>query len=255
MDFLPQTNDSLLVRTAAANRDEWMDLVSTVRAKNADGFRAYVRFVDDDRWHGATAEDLRSAIPDSDDGASVLFVADDVTLTTAGYPVMVIDLQEGRPAFRCVGADLWSVDNNLNLSNMDWEEFADDVDDHGVYTAAYQSPPADRSPSVARQIAMWPDQVAARRRLGEDFAAPRPVEHFVHFRWRRSADAAAADLRARGFAVDIGRRGLQLILTATRTETLTDASVAAFLTEVVDIVEARKGDYDGWGASVEVGGA
>lgn len=229
-----------------------MTLVSTVRTENADGFRAYVQFVDDDRWYGATAEDLRSAIPDNDDGASVLFVADAVTLTTAGYPVMVIDLREGRQAFRCVAADLWSVDNNLNLSNMDWEEFADDVDEHGVYRAAYPAPPADRSPSVARQIAMWPDQIAARRRLGEDFSAPRPVEHFVYFRWRRSADAAAEHLRKHGYAVDIGRRGLQVILTATRIETLTDASVAVFLTEVIDIVEARKGDYDGWGASVEV---
>lgn len=229
-----------------------MNLVSAVRTENADGFRAYVRFVDDARWYGATADDVRSAVPDTDEGASVLFVADDVSLASEGYPVLVIDLHEGRPSFRCMAADLWSVDNNLNLSNMDWEEFADDIDEHGVYRAASPAPSADRSPSVTRQIAMWPDQIAARRRLGEDFAAPRPVEHFVYFRWRRSADAAAEDLRTRGFVVDIGRRGLQLVLTATRTETLTDASVAAFITEVINTVEARKGDYDGWGANVEV---
>ncbi|WZH37294.1 MAG: ribonuclease E inhibitor RraB [Microbacterium enclense] len=229
-----------------------MNLVAAVRTENADGFRASVQFVDDVRWVGTTEDDVRSAIADNDEGASVLFIADDIALTTEGYPVLVIDLRERHPPFRCVAADLWAVDNNLNLANMGWEEFADAVDEQGVYRSEPPASHAGPSATVAREIAMWPEQVAPRRELGEAFTAPRPVEHFAYFRWRRSADAAADDLRSHGFTVDIRRRGLQLILVATRVETLTDASVAAFLTEVIGIVEARKGDYDGWGANVEV---
>jgi len=29
--------------------------------------------------------------------------------------------------------ELWSVDNNLNLANVDWDEFADNVDRAGVF--------------------------------------------------------------------------------------------------------------------------
>jgi hypothetical protein len=252
MDSLPRTGDSLLVRTAAAPADEWMNLVAAVRTENADGFRAYVQFVDDARWYGATEDDVRSAIPENDEDASVLFIADDITLTAEGSPVLVVDLQKGRPSFRCVAADLWAVDNNLNLANADWEDFADAADEQSVYRSAPSAPPARPSATVGREIAMWPEQVAPRRELGEDFTSPRPVEHFAYFRSRRFAAAAADDLRSRGFTVAIHRRGLRLILVATRVETLTDASVATFLTEVIGVVEARKGDYDGWGANVEV---
>jgi hypothetical protein len=28
---------------------------------------------------------------------------------------------------------MWSVQINLSLANMDWEDFADDVDDEGIF--------------------------------------------------------------------------------------------------------------------------
>ena len=33
---------------------------------------------------------------------------------------------------RVVPSEMWSIQNNLTISNMDWEEFADNVDDDGV---------------------------------------------------------------------------------------------------------------------------
>jgi hypothetical protein len=32
------------------------------------------------------------------------------------------EVRETRP-FRVVASELWSVENNLNLSNMDWDDF------------------------------------------------------------------------------------------------------------------------------------
>jgi hypothetical protein len=32
-----------------------------------------------------------------------------------------------------IAPQLWAVENNLNLSNLDWEDFADAVDDDGVF--------------------------------------------------------------------------------------------------------------------------
>jgi hypothetical protein len=35
--------------------------------------------------------------------------------------------------FRCVPSQLWSVENNLNLANVDWHDFASHVDGAGVF--------------------------------------------------------------------------------------------------------------------------
>jgi hypothetical protein len=31
------------------------------------------------------------------------------------------------------GSALWAVDNNLNLANSDWDDFAEAAAEHGVY--------------------------------------------------------------------------------------------------------------------------
>jgi len=65
--------------------------------------------------------------------AAVLFVAD-IEAMREPSPVRVVDLSpEGSLPFRCAATQLWSVDSNLNLANMDWEEFATAVDAVGVF--------------------------------------------------------------------------------------------------------------------------
>lgn len=44
-----------------------------------------------------------------------------------------MDLLENRASFRCVPDELWGVENNLNIANMNWEEFADKADEDGVF--------------------------------------------------------------------------------------------------------------------------
>jgi len=51
------------------------------------------------------------------------------------HPIQVIDLLEdgGGPPFRCIPPELWAVENNLNIANMGWNDFADALDEDGVY--------------------------------------------------------------------------------------------------------------------------
>lgn len=128
---LPESHVSLLVRLDSRHGNSWDRLIRAVGTENQDGFRAYVEFVDDPAWYGSSIDQLRAAVPDN--GASVLLAADQLTLSTDDFPVLVVDLIEGRPSFRCIASELWAVENNLNLSNMDWEEFATAVDVDGVY--------------------------------------------------------------------------------------------------------------------------
>ncbi|MFJ6679701.1 ribonuclease E inhibitor RraB [Microbacterium sp. NPDC091382] len=101
------------------------------------------------------------------------------------------------------------------------------------------------------QLSMWAPQRQQRAEMGDVLETPRLVEHFAYFSRRSQAQAAADDLITAGFEVARARRGLKTVLKATRTEALGDDQVARFLREVVDIVERHRGDYDGWGATVE----
>ena len=64
----------------------------------------------------------------------MLFIADSTTSASSDHPVLVVDLLDGslRP-FRCIPPELWAVENNLNIANMDWESFAGEVGKEGVY--------------------------------------------------------------------------------------------------------------------------
>jgi hypothetical protein len=42
----------------------------------------------------------------------------------------------GRPYGATSPSELWAVENNLNIANMDWQDFAAAVDEDGAYSAA-----------------------------------------------------------------------------------------------------------------------
>jgi hypothetical protein len=50
------------------------------------------------------------------------------------HPVLALDLYSdpGR-TLRVIPSEMWGVENNLSLANMDFEEFADAVDKDGVF--------------------------------------------------------------------------------------------------------------------------
>lgn len=133
MPALPMSNRSLLVRTDFTSDSDWTRLTDVIASETEDGFRAYFDVVDDPAFRGADWETLRAALPPNVDGASVLFIADAGALGSPGFPILVVDVMRNEPPFRCVAAELVGVDNNLNLSNMDWRDFASAVDEGGVF--------------------------------------------------------------------------------------------------------------------------
>jgi hypothetical protein len=133
MAELPATDDSVLVRTFFGDQSAWRGTLEAALAENDDGFRAYVTVVDDETFDGASWEQLRDAVQATRQHASVLFVADSAAMRGA-HPILVVDLDvEARPPFRCAAGQLWSVDNNLNLANIDWQEFATALDGDGMF--------------------------------------------------------------------------------------------------------------------------
>ena len=133
MSGLPSTQDSLLVRSDFTDERAWQAARAAALAENDDGFRAYVQVIDEPQFADSTWQGLRQEVRALDEHAAVLFVVDGPALAD-DHPILVVDLSdEARAAFRCVAHELWGIDNNLNLANMDWDEFADNVDRGGVF--------------------------------------------------------------------------------------------------------------------------
>lgn len=131
MSTLPR-NGSLLVRTDFTSDPAWQQVVDEAQRENEDGFQAGVYIISDPEFDHASWESVKAACPD-DLGAAVLFIADSTALTSPDHPILVVDLLENRAPFRCIPGELWSVENNLNIANLDWEDFADAADADGVY--------------------------------------------------------------------------------------------------------------------------
>ena len=138
MTSIPDTENAAVLRTDFTDDDAWKSIceaiVRPVKISRGDyEFRASVDFVNDPRFMGIDAERLLSWIPRSYRHA-FLFVVDDVALKHPDNPVLVIDLdsQPGR-TFRVIPSEMWSIENNLSIANMDFDEFADAVDADGIF--------------------------------------------------------------------------------------------------------------------------
>lgn len=123
-------DDTVLLRTFFDDDAAWDELCAAVRAPVGE-FRAYVMPVSDPSYAGITVDQVVSlAGPDR----TFLFVADRVAHEDPEHTVLVVDVahEPGR-TFRVIPSEAWGVENNLSIANMDFEEFADAVDQHGVF--------------------------------------------------------------------------------------------------------------------------
>lgn len=125
--------NSPLVRTDFTDDAAWQSLMQAATAESPEGFRAYLKIVDDRGFDNCSADELIQRGEGWDD-AAVLFVADHKALSDPEQPILCVDLidQPGR-SFRCIPSELWGVDNNLALANMEFDEFATSVDSQGVH--------------------------------------------------------------------------------------------------------------------------
>ncbi|NMO55367.1 hypothetical protein HH310_29815 [Actinoplanes sp. TBRC 11911] len=136
---------SLVIRSDFTHPQEWDEIQSAIaEPQTYDKFTAMVEFVDDLADEGLTTPQLLELMP-SDVDHSVAFLVDSLTLTHPHRPILVINLYDGSEdeddgeepqygaTFRVVPSEMWSVQNNLALSNMDWNDFAESVDDDGIF--------------------------------------------------------------------------------------------------------------------------
>ncbi|MDT8912055.1 DUF6924 domain-containing protein [Amycolatopsis sp. PS_44_ISF1] len=140
---LPVTPCVPVIRTDFSDPEAWERLKAAIAWVTPDEFEANVSFVDDEAFTGLTAPDLLERLPDRDQHA-LLLIVDETTMRSPERPILIVeldadpDLDSDRPderttrSFRAVPHTVQNIENNLSIANMDWEDFADDVDDDGV---------------------------------------------------------------------------------------------------------------------------
>jgi hypothetical protein len=120
-----------LVRTDFSSPTAWREVVDAIHRDWEDGFRAQVTILDDPAFDGWTADRL-AALP-RDTCPPILLVADATTMTNPERLVLCVDLLSAQKSFRVILPQLWSVENNLSLCNLDFDDFAGSLDGEGVY--------------------------------------------------------------------------------------------------------------------------
>ena len=125
------SGETPLIRTDFSDDRAWQVLAEAAAAPNADGFRARLALVEDRRFEGATPEQLAAAAAGT--GHACLIVADAVAIGHAEHPLLCIETAPARRTFRAIAAELWGVENNLSLANMDFEAFAEAAGADGIY--------------------------------------------------------------------------------------------------------------------------
>lgn len=129
---LPETDQTIVLRTDYSDQSAWTELCSLVEAPYEEGFRAYLAFVDNPALADLTLDGLMEAA-ESGGYQSFFFVADYEAIHNPEHPVLAVDLHESRGrTFRVIPAQMWAVENNLSLANMEFSSFADETDPDGV---------------------------------------------------------------------------------------------------------------------------
>ncbi|GAA1905438.1 DUF6924 domain-containing protein [Williamsia serinedens] len=129
---------SVLIRADFTDDAAWQQLVEDAQAPSTpDEFMADLLPVDDIAWDGITAEQFITDV--SPPPPYYVFIADHVTMTHPEHPILAVDTgpvdtghEPGRTV-RVIPSEMWSIENNLSLANMDFRDFADNASDDGIF--------------------------------------------------------------------------------------------------------------------------
>jgi hypothetical protein len=136
MKQLPKTANPLVIRTDFENQQAWEAICDLIRApihEGSESFYAYVEFLADSDYRNLTKEELLAIVPPNYDHA-FLFVVDRATIADPDFAILAVQLIEPRGrSFRAIPSQIQSIENNLSIANMDFEEFEEAVDKDGIF--------------------------------------------------------------------------------------------------------------------------
>ncbi|MFD6856002.1 DUF6924 domain-containing protein [Rhodococcus sp. NPDC060090] len=155
-------DESLFIRTDFTDDAAWRDIAVAAMAPIPQGdgteFAACLTCIDNPEYDGLTVDGLLQAIGESP--TYYAFLVDAETVTNPEMPIVAVytgpdepEVPRGR-TFRVIPSEMWGVENNLSISNMDFESFADSADEDGVFRG-FPEPERPVEEVTTREIAQW----------------------------------------------------------------------------------------------------
>ena len=134
MKQIPKTENPLILRTDFSNDDIWQAIYAEIeKPVGIFRFRANVEFLDDVEYAGIIKQQLLELIPQNYNHSFIVIV-DQTAVSYPDHPLLIVDLYEGSGnEFRAIPSQIQGIENNLSIANMDFEEFAEAVDEDGVF--------------------------------------------------------------------------------------------------------------------------
>ncbi len=132
MKQIPETANAAVLRTDFSDDAAWAAICREVRAPYGM-FMATVDCVSDPAFEGVVPNQVPALIAPGS-RHTFIFLVDGRTIADREHPVVVVDLdfEPGR-SFRVIPSEMWGIENNLSIANMDFEEFAESADSDGVF--------------------------------------------------------------------------------------------------------------------------
>ncbi|MCJ0979663.1 hypothetical protein MTX35_18280 [Rhodococcus sp. ARC_M12] len=134
-------SESLSIRTDFSDDVAWRDTAVAAMAPVPQGddteFAAYLTCIDNRENDGMTVDGLLDAI--GEPPPYYAFLVDAETMSNPEKPIICVHTGPDEPerprgrTFRVVPSEMSSVENNLSIANMDFEDFANSADDDGVF--------------------------------------------------------------------------------------------------------------------------
>jgi hypothetical protein len=134
MKQIPETDYALVLRTDFSDQIAWEEICAAIREPIGDfHFLAYVEFLDDSEFANLTKDQLLERVPENYNHTFII-LADKTAISHPEHPLLIVELYErsGR-LFRAIPSQIQSIENNLSIANMDFEEFAESADKDGVF--------------------------------------------------------------------------------------------------------------------------
>lgn len=122
-----------VVRTDFADDAQWKKLQAAIDQPQGM-MQAVVFYIDDPSYKDNDPVKVSEKLKAERSYLRFLFIADSVTFANKDMPILVVDLSdEPKEFFRVIPSKMWAVQNNLELANMDWSDFADHTDQDGIF--------------------------------------------------------------------------------------------------------------------------
>jgi hypothetical protein len=134
MKPIPKTEYALVLRTDFTDQAAWEEICRILREPVGDfHLLTYVQFLDDTEYTDIRKDQLLGLIP-PDYNHTFIILVDQMAISHPDHPLLVLDLYErSGQEFRAIPSQIQSIENNLSIANMDFEEFAGAVDKDGIF--------------------------------------------------------------------------------------------------------------------------